>query len=1564
MPDDLYSGPVGAVLRQKLLDGGASAPDVAAWEQNLTKQMLEGGAHPAKVQDYWGTTDPDMSGFQKKAKAALDEAMAPTGEGTAPPPTEHIANNPWEMFSAGLQMSVSSLPFGKPNTIMPQDANLMSKILHGAGMFVGDIPATVAGFVGGAAAGAAAGPIASVAGGGAGAAALPAAIRTTLMDHYASKEGPFTWSDFWTRASNVIMETGKAAIVGGVAGPAGAVAGGAAGVVAGRAVATGANLGTQAATAAIIGSGLEGHVPDADDFIVGGALALGMHAGGKVYGATQRYVPSPQTTLVAESLRDTYAETGLPPADVAKKSMGDPVLQGEIIAPTAADGTRVTPTLDAMKPPEPKPYKEKEGEAEPPVAPEKVQAEVEQREDTALTIQGDDGKWQPPPEEKSQEPPPEHPWSKIDVGQPPSDPTDMEKTWYYAPEGPGGDRLRWSESRQEYVSYQDMTSEDKEFLNSLVEPKVGQTGDEMTYWWRGTKHEPEGFDPNDTTRSVKAVWVASSRETAEIFAEGKHHVSRVAIQPGKYFDFRDPSQMGELRARARELGLFNHEIDKIQTGYWGDIEGNPRFQDFLKAEGYEGYFEREASDLPVNLAVFNKDKIHLLGVSKEDAQAVARRGEQPTDQSPPRPPRQNFSKPGTLAYVYEQGKRPEEAKQPLTLTEGGGGKQPPGPPGKPMLPGPRKPDPFAPNADMLADRILDIVAEPGKESRLPDWLNPRKLIAQFQSQLTPAREVDKRFKLDEGQIGVEDMLRQTYASKERAGYFVRWGGLDPITFKQTDAPSWMQAFEAVKEDGGTAKGFMAYRLAKRAVEKAGQGVETGVKLQEAVDFLASKGIEEKYERGAGLMRLAKDAPIDYAIGSGLFSEVRGAAMKELNREHIVMRRVIDPDYSPPRPGRTFGVREPVKKMEGSDRQIVDPATAEIDNLHTIIAMADRNRAIGHVIGLIERQNDYATRDGLDKYLELRRVDRELGLDTETGKVAEAELYDANGNLIPPRALPAVEGLLGMRAHSKGLGANEFLYYREGKPEIWHVDDPNLAEVLRVAWQGQANPVANLFSKFAGIQRAGITSSPSFPFRAILHGQLASAVSSPHGSVLPFHDFAKGFWEVMGQGEKYKEWIANGGAGTAISDLDRDYLAKDIERVFKETGTENSLWNVMKHPIDAMRTMQHMVDAASRVGYMKRAENAGLSPLRAATESRVAYLDHGEPMAASWVNTWARMVPFMPIGFKDIEQTFRAMQDRPVSFMLKGAAVLSTPTILNYVVNKIMDENLPVEERYDALPQWERDLYWVLPPVNGVRLKIKSPYVMGYMFKTLPERFLDFFYAQDPRAFREWGQSMIAQYVPPFIPSLATPILEQAMNKNFLSQRPLIKSSLEGVTNWMQYTPETSATARGIARWLGPPGLNLVNASPIVIENYARDWGGTLPTELLKLIEGPFKAPAHPWEMADSAFLGAFFARSPAGGAQPIQDFYSAVEELKTAHNSFRLALNHADMSEITTTLDQRAVVSLSTITKAIHSHSIVIQAIAADENMTTDEKRQRTDQLASAMIQMSKAGLQITDMLK
>jgi len=924
---------------------------------------------------------------------------------------------------------------------------------------------------------------------------------------------------------------------------------------------------------------------------------------------------------------------------------------------------------------------------------------------------------------------------------------------------------------------------------------------------------------------------------------------------------------------------------------------------------------------------------------------------------------------------------------PEAQTGGGnvGGRQPPPPPPPGGVPGPYGPEFFGPGKgpkkvedqslaklgeDELAERINTIVAPEVKSKVLPDWLNPKKLLGTFDMQLTPARSIDKMMDLKPGQVGVEDMMRQTYTSRDTAQYFLRQGTVDPLTRQHTTDASFVASFKAVKEDGGTLLGFQAYRLAKRTVEKAGQGIDTGVDLEVAQRYLMQPGVEKKYARGAAIMREVKDYTINYAIDSGLYSLETGRAMKELNREHIVMRRVIDPEYNPPgyTPGRnSFRPGQPLRRMEGSDRLIIDPMTTDVDNLHTIVAMADRNRAVGDVIGRIEdwrRRQPKQIEDGKD--IPFYKVEDDgFG---RSGKAGRGEVLDENGRPVPKQYEEGLRPFLAMERFNRHAGPNDFPYFREGKLEIWRATDPNLAKLMRSMFAGDAPEIANLMTKFADLQRQGITTDPSFPLRTLTYGQFTTPIFGEQGSAIPYRDVVKGAMSLWKRDEAFMRWWRNGGAGASILDMNNRYLEKDVNQIFENAGTNNLLYNTVTHPIEAFRQMGRWLDASARLGNYKIGEEGGTDPFKAAMLSRKAYLDYAEPFAVQWVNKWARMVTFMPTGFKDPQQFAQAMKDRPVTTAALGVATLTAPTMMTYALNWLADQDLPEKDRWSNLPQWQRDTAWVLPPINGTRVRIATPPGPGsFLFKTVPERFLDWLAQEDPKAFKEWARDTVktlwptveTQVLPPVTPVIGVPIVEHTFNRDALTGRPVVPERMKDATGSMQYLPDTTETAKAVSRLLGPMNTDLtrVDVSPIFLDNYVREWAGTLPYKLLKAIEenSGIKPPHKPKEAADNFFVGSFFARSPGAGAK-LDEFYEAMKELKAGRSDLKLALERQDPREIEDAATWRATTSLQATEEALRQQRTAIQAIYRS-NMSDAEKQKFTDGIYTMMFLEAKQGV-------
>lgn len=358
-----------------LTDNGFSGEEIESWRQQTVNELHEGGFSQTEIGEYFGEKNPDMA----STKAYLDKNIAknlgggpkqvdtpaletlpgapPTpdqkpklpGETTpSPQVSAKEAHTMLEAIEAGWDMSVTGLiKNGKlPDTILPEHAPMYMRIASQVGMLAGDAPAMAAGSVAGGVAGASIGglsmaaagsviPVAGtltgaavgVAGGGAagasaGAFALPAAVRTTLMQHY-QKGDVQDFGDFWERSSAVFLESLKAGTIGVATSGAGALAKGVIGGAAAPIVRNAAVAASEVAAMTTVGKAIEGHVPKAEDFVEAALVVGGLHA---VVGGTAKVAE------ISGKMRDIYSKTGVKPEQVFEHSVQEPTIKQDLIA--------------------------------------------------------------------------------------------------------------------------------------------------------------------------------------------------------------------------------------------------------------------------------------------------------------------------------------------------------------------------------------------------------------------------------------------------------------------------------------------------------------------------------------------------------------------------------------------------------------------------------------------------------------------------------------------------------------------------------------------------------------------------------------------------------------------------------------------------------------------------------------------------------------------------------------------------------------------------------------------------------------------------------------------------------------------------------------------------------------------------------------------------------------------------------------------------------------------------------------------------------------------------------
>jgi hypothetical protein len=426
---------------------------------------------------------------------------------------------------------------------------------------------------------------------------------------------------------------------------------------------------------------------------------------------------------------------------------------------------------------------------------------------------------------------------------------------------------------------------------------------------------------------------------------------------------------------------------------------------------------------------------------------------------------------GTAVQRFPTGE--EIPGQEDILGEGGsgGGGQPPAkgelPEGEPG----EKPNPWMGKSEETLTEAM--MANVGEQPGRPGVLDLDKVLSQFVSELTPARRLDDRLikggEMDRTKdLGAEDMFRQTYASDARAGVFVRYGAIDPITLDiKPGSKSVLDATRAVREAGGNLDGWVSYMLAHRTVDKAAQGIETGMSSKVAEAIVNNKKMTKKYEEATRTLNDVFNSVLEYSRDSGVHSQEQVDAMNRDNPTYISMRRVMGDNESFDGKGRGFKTRDSLRRMEGSDRQIVDPIQASLDNIRVIVKMADRNRAIGHVIGMQERGEADL---GLVK-LEDKATLAEPG---DTFKPYGLEASDERPRgptpLFWPSAPPARWGRTtscSSGTASPSCGAPRTRSWRE------------LMREVRTA-PASMNVVTRAFQFAAAVERTGIVVNPDFP----------------------------------------------------------------------------------------------------------------------------------------------------------------------------------------------------------------------------------------------------------------------------------------------------------------------------------------------------------------------------------------------------------------------------------------------------------------------------------------------------
>lgn len=635
--------------------------------------------------------------------------------------------------------------------------------------------------------------------------------------------------------------------------------------------------------------------------------------------------------------------------------------------------------------------------------------------------------------------------------------------------------------------------------------------------------------------------------------------------------------------------------------------------------------------------------------------------------------------------------------------------------------------------------------------------------------------------------------------------------------------------EIVKPMEGNLQDLNAYLVSRRTMDLAGRGIETGISpAQASIEVQALEAKHPQMRQISDQINKWNDNLLQYLKKSGRIGQDQYDAIKANNAFYVPMERVMGaldaPGFSSKASEIFNRVGNPIRKIEGSTREIIEPLDVMIKNSYAIISAADRNEVAKAVVEL-------------------------------------------------PKYNPEMKSLFNKVESPSG---KTITVYIDGKAQHYEVPEL-LLKSMRGLGEESAGSLYKLFSYPARLLRAGATMTPEFGISNVIRDQFSAMVNAKYKYV-PFYDFVRGVFNMAGDGDAtYLKWKAAGGEQSFLVDMGKSFDLSDV----RTPGQMPAVGKYVKDPLKMLELLSKLSEKPTRVGVFSRAAKAGASDIESAFESREATTDFARRgLNMKSVNG---AYAFFGARTQGLDKTLRVFKERPVQASLQATPLVAA-SIWAYLANRKDPEyfQLPQEQRdkfwnYRLTPggQWYRIPKGDIGGIYGT----STEKLLEYMDRGKDAGFMKF-------AGRLLNSVLPLDVTKgEFIPTGLRPAAESMSNHNFFRDRPIIPPSQENLLPEHQYSEFDSQTARAIGKAIGMAPAHVTNMIAGHTGGAGRMALDTIDY-ILKSTHVIPTMPGKPRELSDIPGVRAFAQRSPLGpGSQSVKDFYENADQTRKAAGS-------------------------------------------------------------------------------
>lgn len=765
-------------------------------------------------------------------------------------------------------------------------------------------------------------------------------------------------------------------------------------------------------------------------------------------------------------------------------------------------------------------------------------------------------------------------------------------------------------------------------------------------------------------------------------------------------------------------------------------------------------------------------------------------------------------------------------------------------------------------AGQAGQNILDRITTPADNGSMFEGISTRGFWKDKASKLY-MHTVDGTAPLRQFGTNVHNLARLARSYGSSAEYFINHGTLDS-NFNPDGGPG-LRAILAGENNSlmGRENELLSYMVSARAMEVGAAKVGVDEASARMVVSNAKPEIVQAHQQMIDWSRkLTAIAEAEGMLEPGTLDH-----FKDISQNYTYLRRMFE------EPGQlkggyksdNLGAKQLYMRFSGSDRQIVNPIVAEIVRTERVMKAVYQNRAL-------QGWSDYVTaRPALMQEMGIRQVVDGTEANTP-GVMKEAKNYLENArqqgyslNMGEAKQMALMFG--NKTSHVEG---NTVELWKDGR--ILRYEVPHeIAQAFT-----SLNPMElEWYQQFLGLParalKAGVTLNPVFQAYNIIRDSYDATLNSQFGFKFGIDSF-KGLYEAVTRGDAWKQWRAAGGGFHTISTAG----GKEAGRLYRDVLPKTMAGQVIqlvKHPIELLKTMSAPFEEATRLGEFMAAKGQGTSTIEAVMAANAVTTDFKQIGLS--MHGLSAMTAFLNPAVQSLDNTFKSIARSPIKVGLKGFAAISIPTMYIWFANKDDQEIQDLRKTDAGLSSW-----FIRTPQGDI-VKLPKPFLYGQIFGTSMETALDKAYMNDPAAIERLGQGLWDQASVAVLPTVLQAYVSLQANKDFFTGSPIVPLDKQELAPGFQTQFQTGPIAKGIGEKL--------NMSPAKIEFMTRQLLGSSGADLVKigdrLVAG--NDPNQPATSVDTdfPFFGRFKARYPTMGVEPVRTFYDNATKMKEVVNT-------------------------------------------------------------------------------